>query len=193
MDSRRLGSNLLRKPAITWATRVKNVSPPVPPPPPPPRAKASVWIAVMPMAMTARTIAILRSIKLSFYGRTCILGCFPTRRASPRALVGLPMNVGTGHLRVCARLPRLFECCGNQLWAHGGCNQGPGAATPGAELRPPCASTMEREIDAPYPCHPAPSFRTRGAEDGYRSDGCRCHPITWLSRKAAGERPAASG
>src|ERR1700730_6748639 len=138
----------------------------------------------MPMAMTARTIAILRSIKLSFDGRTCILGCLPPRRASPRALVGLPMNVGTGHLRVCARLPRLFECCGNQLWAHGGCNQGRGAATPGAELRRPGAATMEREIDAPYPGHPANHSRTGGTEDVDRSDRCRCHPITWLSRKA---------
>jgi hypothetical protein len=60
--------------------------------------------------------------KLSFYGRTCILEFFPTRHASPRVLVGLPVNVGTGLLRVCARLPRLFECCGNrrlhELGAH---------------------------------------------------------------------------
>jgi hypothetical protein len=52
--------------------------------------------------------------------RTHLRPCIsPTRRASPRVLVGLPMDIGTRLLRVCARLPRLLECCGNQLWARG--------------------------------------------------------------------------
>jgi hypothetical protein len=77
------------------------------------------------------------------------LDFFPTRRASPRVLVGLPMDVGTRLLRVCARLPRLFECCGNQLWARGAASRNPVRPCRMRKIRPPCASTMEREIDGP--------------------------------------------
>src|SRR5258708_14204392 len=101
----------------------------------------------MPAAMTARTIVILRSIKLSFYGRTGVLGCFPTRRASPRVLVGLPIMWGPA-ICVFAR-----DCRGCLIVAannsgDGPCNREPGAAMPDAQIRPPGASTMEQDIDA---------------------------------------------
>jgi hypothetical protein len=60
-------------------------------------------------------------------------------------------NVGTGNLRVCARLPRLFDRCGKQFWDTVLAIGNPGAAMPDAQIRPPGASTMEQDIDGPIP------------------------------------------
>src|ERR1700730_7283169 len=105
----------------------------------------------MPMAMTARTIAILRSIKLSFYGRTGVLGCFPTRRASPRALVGLPIMWGPV---ICLFARDCHGCLsvaainfGDTALAIGN----PRAAMPDAQIPRPGSSPMEGDIDGAVP------------------------------------------
>jgi hypothetical protein len=43
----------------------------------------------------------------------------------------------------------------------------PAASMPDAEIRPPCALTMGREIDGPNPCRPNSSCRANGTGGGY--------------------------